>query len=108
MECALLCLQIIDPFLGSIDRELITNSEQYPSIALNGLVDICTLFTHCCRLASDGSNPTACIVMTMATGFCFNEEIECFSAARLLELKSVRARLIKFHWWKTGHSFEQL
>jgi hypothetical protein len=97
MECALFGLQITNHFLGSLDRELITNSEQYPPITLNGLVDIRTLFTHCCRLASDGSNPTACIVMTMANGFCFNEEIECFSAARLLELKSARARLIKFH-----------
>jgi hypothetical protein len=72
MECKLLGLQITDHFLGSLDRELITNSEQYSPIALDGLVDIRTLFTHCCRLASDGSYPTACIVMTMATESCFS------------------------------------
>jgi hypothetical protein len=50
MECGLLRLQIRDHFLGSIDRELITDREQYPPIALNGVVDVRTLFTHHCRL----------------------------------------------------------
>jgi hypothetical protein len=50
MECGLLRLQIGDHFLCSIDRELITDREQYPPITLNGVVDVRTLFTHHCRL----------------------------------------------------------
>jgi hypothetical protein len=80
MECGLLCLQIGDHFLGSIDRELITDREQYPPIALNGVVDVRTLFTHHCRLFSR-KRPATCHILTMAAGFCFNRQLERFNSS---------------------------
>jgi hypothetical protein len=42
-----LSLQIRDHFLGSINRSFIVDSEQYPAISLDRLVDIETLRAHC-------------------------------------------------------------
>jgi hypothetical protein len=55
MKRDFLSLQIRDHFLGSIDRDFIVDSEQYPAIPLNRLVDLKTLRAHCYRSTSGGS-----------------------------------------------------
>jgi hypothetical protein len=89
MKPVLLSLQIHNHFSGSFNRDLIVDSEQYPAIPLNCLVDLDTLLTHCDRPASGGSNQATCSVMTTAPAFCFNENLEGFDSVRLGTLKSL-------------------
>jgi hypothetical protein len=49
MKRDFLSLQIGDHFLGSINREFIVDSQQYPAISLDRLVDLETLRAHCYR-----------------------------------------------------------
>jgi hypothetical protein len=60
MECDLLSLKVADQIPGSIDRDLIIDREQNPPVSLDRLFDFCTLFTHCCRPVSGGSNVATC------------------------------------------------
>jgi hypothetical protein len=78
-----LSLQIRDHFLGSINRSFIVDSEQYPAIPLDRLVDLETLRAHWYRSTSGGSKRATCSVMTTATAFCFNENLEGFDSVRL-------------------------
>jgi hypothetical protein len=80
MKPVLLSLQIRDHFSGSFNRDLIVDSERYLAIPLNCLVD---LLTHCDRPTSGGSNQATCSVMTTASAFCFNENLEGFDSVRL-------------------------
>ena len=83
MKPVLLSLQIRDHFSGSFNRDLIVDSERYLAIPLNCLVDLDTLLTHCDRPTSGGSNQATCSVMTTASAFCFNENLEGFDSVRL-------------------------
>src|ERR1700749_4255576 len=80
MERGLLGLEVCDHFLGSINRKLITDREKNPPIALNGLVDISTLFTHHCRLFRR-KRPATCDILTMAEAFCFSGRLERFNSS---------------------------
>jgi len=107
MECGFLRLQIGDHFLCSINRELITDCEQYPPIALNGVVDIRTLFTHHCRLFRRMRLAT-CHILTMTAAFCFNRKLERFNC-RPVDLWLSNASASERHGLlvKTDHSFER-
>jgi hypothetical protein len=83
MKPVLLSLQIRDHFSGAFNRDLIVDSERYLAIPINCLVDLDTLLPHCDRPTSGGSNQATCSVMTTASAFCFNENLEGFDSVRL-------------------------
>jgi len=60
MKRDLLRLQIADQFPGSINRDLIPNSEQNPAIAFDRLVDFRTFITHRHRPVSGRGKQATC------------------------------------------------
>jgi hypothetical protein len=92
MKRDLLGLQIADHFRGSINRDLIANSEQNPTIAFDHLVDFRTFITHRHRsFQAEATRPPA-LLSTMAAALCFMAKLERLNSIRQNLWNSLRVR----------------
>src|ERR1700722_536294 len=92
MKRDLLSLQIPDQFPGSINRDLIPNSEQNPAIAFDRLVDLRTFITHRHRSfqAGAGNHPSSAIYDDGST--LFHGETRTPQSVRQTLRNSLRVR----------------